>query len=388
MNYPPLTGRGKIQKKKNSSGKVYYQLIQFPVQYNDDGSIQYKSSECFKTKKEVEACRNDWVGKRKYALKTLTKTPVRNPLALPYLEEYIKNYVIPNFRTQASVKRVHLQLKKHIKPKLLGVRMSDVQPTLLQRIINDMNKTAAPKPVYLLLRRFFTWCYQQRIISSNPTDFITLPKHIVKEKQNRSPLSQQDMEKLLKYLFTSHNRVAKRHRHVVLILLYTGIRPSELAGMERKNVDLERGTAKIRKTVAGSVDHFCIRNLTKTQAGQRTVYLPPICCEAIRSFYERVPNSPWVFPKVTDPQTPCNAEALAKSLKIIARNAGIERPFFGYLFRHTFTTIAIRKGIPAVELKLLTGHKNTDMINKVYAAHEDGNVIKRYKGSLENLYNV
>lgn len=390
----PLTGKGTIQKKKNSAGTVYYQLIKFPMCYDDDGSIVYKTSPCFKTKEEAEDARLEFAYERKHTpTEVLKKSAPPKPkkevkkksTLYDLFLEYIEEYVCVNFKNRGSKVRAIYMINLHCKPYFSKLTLETCTAVDLQRMFNNIVKHRNGKTLYQFCARFFRWLKMQRLISENPMDFVSLPKHYVKRKQNRSPLSHDDIQKLYRFL-NNDSILARRYKHIVLILLCTGMRPGELLGLERCNIDFKHHTAKIRKTVGDSYESERIRDSTKTPAGRRTVYLTEECCDAIKEYFNRMPDSPWVCGSIRNPNIPIRLNSLSLALYKIGKRAGLSRPLFGYVFRHSFATTAIRKGIPATELRFLMGHANASMIMQIYANHEDGMVIDRYQHILDNLY--
>ena len=383
-----LTGKGTIQKKKNKAGTIYYQVIKFPMCYDDDGNIVYDRSPCFRTKEEAEQARQEMIYKRKYApIKTQNKSSLKTKnkkSAYDMLIEFTELYVFPNHRTDKGKTDVLGQFKRYYKKTLSKITIEECSPLHIQRILNDMNQKTSPVATCQIIRKFFKWLKQQELIQKNPTEYIVCPKHYPNRKQNRSPLTKEEKTLLLNFLETNHC-LARRYKHVILVLLCTGGRPGEVAGMERKNINWEYKTIRIVKTVADRHESKRIRDMTKTPKGQRTVPLSDEACEALKEYFKRVPDSPWIIPSIKDKSQPIMLDCLKNAIKRIGKNAGIKRSLFGYLFRHTFITDAVRAKIPASDLRFITGHSDTKMINMVYANHQNEQIINVYRDILNKM---
>jgi integrase len=71
---------------------------------------------------------------------------------------------------------------------------------------------------------------------------------------------------------------AGRHRAVLLTAIFTGLRASELRGLRWEDVDLKRGELHVRQRA----DRYNKFGKPKSEAGERTVPLPPMLVAALR----------------------------------------------------------------------------------------------------------
>lgn len=385
----PPTGKGTIQKKKNNQGTVYYQVIKFPMCYDDDGHVIHAQSRCFRTKKEAEDARLELMYKRKYeptvsAKTNDTKASSKSVLAYTELMDYVEAYVIPNYRDNETKINTRRQFEIYYFDELSKVTVQECTAIVIQKILNAMNERRCPKATYQILKRFFFWLKRQGRISQNPMEFVTCPKHVPKKKQNRSPLTAEEERKLKKFLH-SDDFMAIRYGALILVLLSSGIRPGEAAGLERCNIDWEKRAIKVEKTIGHSREIQKVRNFTKTPQGQRWVPISSEACEALKKYLNARPDSQWVFTSQRDPQKHIELECMYAAINAVGRRVGIKRSLFGYLFRHTFITNAVHHNIPASDLRFVTGHKNTRMINEVYANHNNGQIIAIYRGVFDGM---
>src|SRR2546426_7424742 len=127
----------------------------------------------------------------------------------------------------------------------------------------------------------------------------------------------------------------------------TGLRPSELFGLEQRDVDRELGVVYVRRAFANGR----IKN-TKTRLSTRAVPLQAKAFEAL----DRLPASvnPILFP---------NARGGRIDFRVFGRRhwrpaqiaAGIE-PIRGlYDMRHTYATFALRAGVPVFAVSRFIG---------------------------------
>jgi integrase len=80
---------------------------------------------------------------------------------------------------------------------------------------------------------------------------------------------------------------AARFRPLLLTAIFTGLRASELRGLRWADVDLKRGEVHVRQRA----DRYGKIGRTKSEAGERTVPLPPLVVSALREHRLACPNS-------------------------------------------------------------------------------------------------
>ena len=150
---------------------------------------------------------------------------------------------------------------------------------------------------------------------------------------------------------------------MVIFAAATGLRPSELFGLEQHDVDRAAGVVYVRRAYAnGLLKH------TKTRLSNRAVPLQAKALEAL----DRLPASdnPILFP---------NARGGRIDFRIFGRKhwrpaqikAGIEPVRGLYDLRHTYATFALRAGVPVFAVSRFMG-SSIAMIDRHYGhlAHD------------------
>jgi integrase len=94
----------------------------------------------------------------------------------------------------------------------------------------------------------------------------------------------------------SLNAAAGRYGLLLLTAVFTGLRASELRGLRWEDVDLKRGELHVRQRA----DRYNAFGKPKSEAGERTVPLPPMVVTALREHRLSSPRSELdlVFPNV------------------------------------------------------------------------------------------
>jgi len=153
-------------------------------------------------------------------------------------------------------------------------------------------------------------------------------------------------------LYSSARSTAKRDKAIILTLLDSGMRVSEMCGILIKDYDQENGRLLI--TGKGSKTRF--------------VYLGRSSRQALWSYLlERYPSQK---PNKDDPlfaemygMYPLTRNGILQLLKRLGTRAGVEG-VHPHRFRHTFAVEFLRNGGNIFELQQLLGHADLDMVKR------------------------
>lgn len=156
-------------------------------------------------------------------------------------------------------------------------------------------------------------------------------------------------------IFLSKNEVAriiesakdnKRNFAIILFILFTGVRVSELVNLRIEDVDLKSATTKVK----GKGDKERIIPLTKELVNVLEDYL-----RTIKN------NSDYIFPsRKGDKLSPLSVQLITRK---ICTKSGINKRITPHKLRHTFATLALEAGVNPITISELLGHSslNTTM---------------------------
>lgn len=200
---------------------------------------------------------------------------------------------------------------------------------------------------YRALHAFFSFCAAEELIDRSPMDKVTKPRC---EQRIPQALDCAGVTRLLQ----ACDHV--RDQALVLVLVDTGCRASELLGMEGRDVDLDRMLVHIRHTKA------------------RKDRLQPFSVatrDALRRYYawrgEPAPDER-VWVTVTAGQA-LQYDGLKQLMRRLGPQSGIGR-ISAHTLRRTFATLAHRNGIGIEELARLMGHSSTQVLARYVAVTE------------------
>ena len=196
-----------------------------------------------------------------------------------------------------------------------------------------------------VIRRVFALAVRDRIITTDPTVYITMPKDA--PKHVREAITDKEIAAIRE---TPHEC-----RLPALLMIYAGLRWGEVAALTWSDVDLKRKQLFINKSYNFKSHET---KSTKTAAGTRTVPIPDILADALAQ-EPRVSllvcthngriwtNSSWKF-------------AFGKFLSSI----GIETT--AHCLRHTYATILYEAGVDVLSAQHLMGHADSQTTMQIY----------------------
>lgn len=201
-----------------------------------------------------------------------------------------------------------------------------------------------------IIRSFFRWLYEEEYIQKDPSVRIKAEKV---DSKPRTAYKDTQIEAL---------RMASkdpRTRAIVDLLISSGIRVAECAGLDRKDVDLES------------------RELTVYGKGEkwRTTYIDAAAVVSIRAYLAtRTDDNPALFVSSKAPYNRLTAGGIRKILHKLTPETGVG-DIIPHRFRHTMATTAINRGMPIESVQAVLGH--TEITTTLRYAHVSKEKIKR-----------
>jgi integrase len=158
------------------------------------------------------------------------------------------------------------------------------------------------------------------------------------------------------------------------LALHTGLRKGELLGLRWEDLDLDAGTAAIRRTLQRTSTGGLTTLPTKTRASERRIALPNRCVQSLKLHQEQqqeqeTAGSPWLHDGhvfTTAQGRPIDPTNLTRTFITLLRKAGLRRIRFHDL-RHSTATLLLEQGVELVVIKELLGHAHIGVTATVYA---------------------
>jgi len=219
---------------------------------------------------------------------------------------------------------------------------------------------------------FFKWCLSEKLITENPLAGIPRPKP---EQRTIQPIPENHIRAILQAVErVTYERDGKtvtaylpdryRNRALILLLLDTGIRASELCKIQRKDLDLANRSVKV---------------IGKGRK-ERILYFSPTTAQAIWKY--DIGESEYLFSSSRN--RPLDRNNLRHILERICDRANVPR-YSPHDFRHTFAVNFLRNYPNIYALQQMLGHSTLDMVKRYLAISEsDVADAHRHASPVEN----
>ena len=153
--------------------------------------------------------------------------------------------------------------------------------------------------------------------------------------------------------FTMHRATGNRDRAIILTLLDTGLRATELCSLKIGDVDMKTGRVHVRHSAPGGAKGGKGRAVFLGKSARRAVW---------RYLAEREdgedPEAPLFVTKLN---RPLNKAGLRHLTVALGKKANVKRSY-PHRFRHTFSITYLRSGGDVFTLQSLLGHSTLDMV--------------------------
>lgn len=187
------------------------------------------------------------------------------------------------------------------------------------------------------LRAMINYFIRKDVLVKNPVSRVKF----FKEDNEQTRVVSRDEELL--YLMACSQPL----RDVATIMVETGMRPSEVCGLERRNVHLDKG--------------YIFNPHGKTKAARRKLPLSQRASELLRRRLEKT-DGEFVFPGTRGGKDPARPILKLNNAHRGAVTRAAIQPFRLYDLRHTFATRAAEAGVDIMTLAALLGHSRIQMV--------------------------
>ncbi len=322
-----------------------------------DGKVSYKSIGSFKTRREAE-----------YALEVYHENPIDYSQKIKTFEDlynawsyyYFEHVSVTAVRSVRSAysycsKGYSMDVKKmgpgHIKDLMNTASRIDDNGEIIYA------SKCTKERIKSMCNLMFDYALERRIITYNPARAFKvthLIKQIEEEKKVKDPFCSKDVQKMWKYVDVTP------FTDMVLIGIYTGFRPQELAILEIDNIDLEEGS------IIGGM---------KTENGRnRKVPIHPDILPLVEKRYIEATELLGSDRLFNDPrsQTGCRMtyDKYRRKFEFVMADLALSG-FSPHCTRHTFATQAKRCGMEPGIVKRILGHSLRSDVTEYYYAHPE-----------------
>lgn len=239
-------------------------------------------------------------------------------------------------------------------------RLADLTPAAIRAWVGTLDcKIKTVRNILTPLRNALEQAVNDDLIEFNPLERVKLTKIMPREarKSDYEP-DPFDMAEITAIL----NACEGQERNLYQCAFATGLRTSELIGLEWGSIDWLKGKISVDRVKVEGV----VKEDTKTVAGRRKIDMRQGAYDALtaqRAHTELAGKTIFHDPRYGEGWA--DDQAVKKRWMIILRNAGV-RYRNPYQTRHTFASTLLSTGENPLYVAKQMGHKDTEMITRNY----------------------
>lgn len=323
-----------IEKYETGSGAARYR-----VRYRTPDRRQ-TTKRGFATKRDAEAWANQLeVDKRRGAYVAPAAGRVK-------LGEYAREWLESKHKLKPSTRARYQAVLDTVISRHSEIPLGDISRRWVRELVADLSVDLAPASVHktiTVLRQVLAMAVDENRLVMNPVDGVELP-----------PVTALEQRFLTLEQLHAVADAAGANRAMVYVLGACGLRFGEAAELRWRDVDLERMTIRITRSVA-VVDGALVVGTTKSAKG-RMVSLPAFVADLL------APADPdaLVFPDTAGGHLR-GTNVRRRWWAVALRESGLPADFKLHELRHTAASLAIQAGANIKALQNMLGHESAGL---------------------------
>jgi integrase/recombinase XerD len=193
------------------------------------------------------------------------------------------------------------------------------------------------------VKNFFRWLTRENVIPSNPASELEMPR--IERRIPRAILSEREVEKVLALADLS-DLVGLRDRAIMEVFYSTGIRRTELAGLDLFDLDPARGVLTVRLG-KGKKDRV-------VPIGQRALAWVARYLDDARPHLVAPPELPALF--LSERGERLTPNYLTSHMRLYVHGAKLGKTGSCHIFRHSMATLMLEGGADVRLIQEILGH--------------------------------
>ena len=270
-------------------------------------------------------------------------------------------------RAETTVNGYRNIIRKHMRPALGAVRLSNLTPELINGYYQWLSgeKGLSPNTIrkhHVLLHTALKAAYRQGVLPVNPAERATPPQATSTDVLYYTPIH---LSQLLKKVQGLPLELP------VKLACHLGLRRSEVLGLRWRDVDFQTGLLSVRR-VRTTVGYRVVEKAPKTSDSCRTLSIGALdgLLELLRNLQaqrrrDNIPCSPDDYLVLDREGKPWHPNVLSTDLADFV-SAHHLPPITFHGLRHTFASMANSARVPMYQISRAMGHSNPNITQRIY----------------------
>jgi integrase len=276
----------------------------------------------------------------------------------------VRARTLSDYRDQAQ--RYVVPFIGHVE--LRRLRLDHVQ-ALVNALASEGKASETVRKGYRVLHGALAYGVKLRLLPHNPALGVELP---LRDRREMRALGPEEARAFMRAI------AGNRHEALFAFLLGTGCRPSEAYALAWRDLDLERATVTIWRSVERVRTELRIVEGTKTEKGRRTLLLSQSLVDALRTHRARqahaILEAGTRYDRAADLVFSTDAGGLLDPRNVVARYfkpalaaAKLSTAIRLYDLRHSHATLLLHEGVNVKAVSARLGHASAAMTLDRYA---------------------
>lgn len=366
-------GEGTIRKRK--SDNLWEARV--TIGYDDEGK-QKQISKYFKTRKEAQ----DWLAQVQHEKNTGVFVKPDKVTVSEWLDKWLSVYAKQRVDI-TSYGLYETLVRCHIKPSLGDIELQKLRPIDIQQVYAEKLKNGrldgssglsaeTVTRIHNILHSALKQAIKEGLITRNAVQAVDRPKIVRKEIK---PLAREAVERFL--------GAARKDRLYALFVMAvgTGLRRGELLGLKWEDINLEKGTLSVRRTLARvKAENGLTRTVLKlkepkTGRSRRMIALATFVLQALKAHKARQAQEKLFFGQkyhdnglvfATEDGRPVDPRNFTRRYTKLMKEAKLEHTRF-HNWRHTFATMLLELGEHPKVVQEMLGHSKIAITLDTYS---------------------
>lgn len=250
------------------------------------------------------------------------------------------------------------KVMNHVFPFFMDVQLTQLTAEVIQQWVETLSKQLSNNSLHAVFRIFkqgVNAAVAGNKLYRNPIQSVLLPKQTISDARSFSKRDQQQLE-----------RACQTFKELpMLIALDTGMRISEIAGLQWRDIDWTNRTIKVQRIVQrikGKDKTHLVLQLPKTKTSKRVI---PLTQRLFNLLGQHKQNEAQDFIFSGRKGQPLDPRTIRYRFEQLKKQCHVEDlPF--HALRHTFATRCIEAGINIPTVSDLLGHSSIKMTLDIY----------------------
>lgn len=276
---------------------------------------------------------------------------------------------------------------------LQEIKAMDIDRYLLHLRTNYKSRFGKPLTAksirhhYSTLKLLFDYAEEMEFIKKNPMEKVRTPR------VERKPVDALTQEQAAEFLSIASTYPLPQ-RSLLLVLLTTGIRRGECAGLQWKDIDFRAQTLTIKRNVAYTPQSGTIISTPKTANSARTIPVVPSVLYTLQEYQKLTERehpdtnlaTAFVFPSADNLFAPRMPDSITHNLKRFMKRHNLP-DLSPHDLRHSCATLLLANGASTKSVQEILGHSDASTTLNFYV-NADINHLRSATDKLANAFNL